>query len=571
MRRARALALTCTLLASTRLAALDLALPPDADRAAERITAASIRGPVRFLASDLLEGRGPASRGDSLAQAYIAARFEEMGLQPGAADGGWLQPFDLVGITAAMPATWSFAGRGGRGLDLGWWDDYIAGSGVQAEAGRIDQAEVVFVGYGMTAPEFGWDDFRGADVRGKVLLVLNNDPDWDPELFAGTTRLYYGRWDYKYENAARHGAAGAIIIHTRPSAGYPWQVVQTSWSGEQFELPAAGEARLPLKAWVTEAAARRLAGLGGQDLDRLVAQARKKGFRPVPLGVRTSIAFTNRLVRTRTANVLGLLPGSDPQLAREVVVYTAHHDHLGVGKPDSTGDRIYNGAVDNASGVATLLAIAGACAAMPQAPRRSLLFAAVATEESGLLGSEFYARHPTFQPGRIAANLNFDGVNIWGRTRDLTQIGWGKSSLDEVAAAVLARQGRTLKPDQFPDRGSFYRSDQLNFARLGVPALYLKRGTDFVGRPPGWGKEQLELWEDRHYHQPSDEMDATWNLEGAVEDARVAFLCGLAVANATALPAWKPGDEFEAARKAALEAVGEGGAASGGGGGAGEE
>jgi Zn-dependent M28 family amino/carboxypeptidase len=560
MRRARALALSFFLVASHRAAAFDLVLPPDADRAAERITAAAIAGPVRFLASDLLEGRGPASRGDSLAQAYIAARFEEMGLRPGAADGGWLQPFDIVGITAAMPKTWSFAGRSGRTLDLRYWDDYIAGSGVQSESGRIDGAEIVFAGYGMTAPEYGWDDLGGADVRGKVLLVLNNDPDWDPKLFAGTTRLYYGRWDYKYENAARHGAAGAIIIHTRPSAGYPWQVVQTSWDGEQFELPARDEPRMPLKAWVTEASARQLVALAGQDLDHLVEKARKKGFEPVPLGVTTSIEFANKLSRTRTANVLGLWPGSDPQLASEVVVYTAHHDHLGVGKPDSTGDRIYNGAVDNASGVAEMLAIAGAFAALPQAPRRSLLFAAVGTEESGLLGSEFYAKHPTFAPGRIAANINFDGVNIWGRTRDLTQIGYGKSSLDEVAQAVLARQERTLKPDQFPDRGSFYRSDQLNFARIGVPALYLKRGTEFVGRAADWGRQQIEAWEDRNYHQPGDELDAGWNLEGAVEDARAAFLCGLHVANAAALPAWKPGDEFEAARRAALAALDGGGA-----------
>jgi Zn-dependent M28 family amino/carboxypeptidase len=394
-------------------------------------------------------------------------------------------------------------------------------------------------------------------VRGKVLLVLNNDPDWDPKLFAGKTRLYYGRWDYKYASAARQGAAAAIIVHTQPSAGYPWQVVQSSWSGEQFELPDDGGApRLQMSAWVTEAAARRLVALGGRNLDRLVKAARRRDFRPVPLGVTTSLAFPVALKAKRTANVLGLLPGSDPALRDEVVIYTAHHDHLGVGEPDSTGDGIYNGALDNAAGVAQMLAIARAYTALPRPPRRSLLFLAVGTEESGLLGSEFYAKHPTFPPGRMAANLNIDGANIWGRTRDLTMIGYGKSTLDRIAEAVAARQGRRVVADQFPDRGYFYRSDQFNFAKLGVPAFYFDSGTDFIGRSAGWGKEQIEAWEARQYHQPSDELDATWNLEGAVDDARALFLCGLAVAQGDSLPDWNPGDEFEAARKTALAAVG---------------
>ncbi len=531
-----------------------LALPAGADPAAQQITTGAIAGTVRFLSSDLLEGRGAATRGDELARAYIASCMEQLGLEPGAPGGQWQQPFDIVGITSQVPKTWAFKGKSG-GLDLAYWNEFIAVGAEQKEHIALRDAEVVFVGYGMTAPEYGWDDYK-TDVRGKVVVLVNNDPDWDPKLFAGTMRLYYGRWDYKYENAARHGAVGAIVIHTTPSAGYPWQVVQSSWTGEQFELPAGPEPRMQVKGWITEEAARKLAHLGGADLAKLVESAKSKAFKPVALGVQTTFEFPNTISRRATANVLGLLRGSDPQLTNEVVVYTAHHDHLGVGEPDSTGDKIYNGALDNASGVAQMLAIARAFKALPQPPRRSILFAAVGTEESGLLGSEFYSKHPTFEPGRIAANINYDGASIWGRTHDLVLIGKGKSSLDAVADAAAATQGRVVVPDQFPDRGHFYRSDQFNFARIGVPALYFDTGVEVLGKPAGWGKEQQEKWEAVSYHQPSDQMTATWNLEGAVEDSRVGFMCGLSVAQTTALPQWNPGDEFEAARKAALAAVG---------------
>jgi Zn-dependent M28 family amino/carboxypeptidase len=540
-------------------AAAALDLPPGADAAAQQIAPGVLAGAVRYLSDDLLEGRGPASRGDELARAYIASQFEQIGLEPGAADGSWQQEFDVVGITTQVPKTWSFAAKGG-GLDLAFWDEFIAVAGEQAEATRIDDAELVFVGYGMSAPEYGWEDYK-TDVRGKIVVIVNNDPDWDDKLFAGKLRLYYGRWDYKYENAARHGAAGAIIIHTTPSAGYGWQVVQSSWTGEQFELPAGGEPRLRVSGWVTEAAAAKLVRLGGQDLAKLVSAAKKRSFKPVSLATRTSIAFGNTITRKRTANVLGLLRGSDARLRDEVVVYTAHHDHLGVGEPDSTGDRIYNGALDNAAGVAQVLAIARAFKALPQPPRRTILFLAVGVEESGLLGSLHYARNPTFPPGRIAANINYDGAAIWGRSRDIVLIGKGKSSLDAVAEAAAATQDRIVVPDQFPDRGHFYRSDQFNFARIGVPALYFDAGVQQLGRPPGWGKQQMELWEARNYHQASDELDASWNFEGIVEDARIGFLCGASIATSEAMPRWNVGDEFEAARKAALQAIGASGGA----------
>ncbi len=530
-------------------------VPPAVEKAAGAyITRAALEAPIRFLSSDLLEGRGPATRADQLVRLYLQTRLEGMGLQPAFAGGEWQQPFDIVGIRSAFPATWSFAGKSGH-VDLAWRADYIAASGLQTDKVAVSDAELVFVGYGIQAPEYQWDDFKGADLAGKILVVMNNDPDWDPHLFAGKRRLYYGRWDYKYESAARQGAAGAIIIHTTPSAGYPWQVVQSSWGGEQFALPAGDEPRLRVKAWATEDAVRRLAQAGGYDLEQLRAAARSRDFKPVPLGVRTSLSFTNTLSRGQTANVGGVLPGSDPRLAAQLVVLSAHHDHFGIGEPDASGDRIYHGAVDNASGCAQVLAITRALAALPQRPRRTVLALFVAAEERGLLGSMYYAEHPSVPAGRIAADINIDGGNIFGRTRDATLISMGKSSLDDIAARVAQSQGRMLKPDQFPDRGYYYRSDQFSFAKVGVPALYFSDGTDFIGRPPGWGRQQIEEWELRKYHQPADKLDGSWNFDGMIQDAQLDMLSAWLIAQADALPAWKPGDEFEAARKRALAAL----------------
>jgi Zn-dependent M28 family amino/carboxypeptidase len=441
-------------------------------------------------------------------------------------------------------------------------EDFIAASGVQQPQAGLKDAEIVFVGYGIQAPEYQWDDYKGQDLKGKVLLMMNNDPDWDPNLFAGNRRLYYGRWTYKYEIAAKQGAAGAIIIHTTPSAGYPWQVVQTSWGGESFELPTEGEQRVQVRSWVTEDAARKIVALAGKNLDDLVAAAKKKDFQPVALGVRTTLQLQNKLRRIETANVIGKLPGRDPQLADQVVLYSAHHDHLGIGEPDKTGDKIYNGALDNASGCSQLLAIARAFKALPQAPRRSILFVFVAAEEQGLLGSGYYATHPTVAPGKIAADVNYDGGNIWGKTRDITYVGMEKSDLAQVVQRFAGAQGRTVKPDQFPDRGYYYRSDQFSFAKIGVPAIYFDTGTDFIGKPADWGKQQVELYEKEHYHQPSDEMKPDWNFDGMVDDARLGFECGVDIAERDALPKWVPGDEFEATRqKAVADAQGSGAAA----------
>lgn len=530
---------------------------PEAEAAAALIDGSLIRETVVEIASDRYGGRGPGTEGDRMTREYLAGQLQALGFQPGGADGGWEQTFELVGLNVAQPATWRFTGERGN-IDLAQNEDFIVASGVQSPLASVTDAELVFVGYGIEAPEYDWDDFKGADLAGKVLVVLNNDPDWDPELFEGNTRLYYGRWTYKYESAARQGAAGAIIIHTTPSAGYPWQVVQSSWSGEQFELPAASEPRIQIKAWVTEQAARTLIETGGRDYDELVERAKARDFEPVPLGVATSISLPVAVQATATANVLGVLPGSDPELADEYVIYTAHHDHLGIGQPNPAGDpddRIYNGARDNASGVGMLLGIGKAFAALDVAPRRSTMLLFVAAEEQGLLGSEYYATYPTVPSGKIAANVNFDSGNIWGRARDMTFVGLGKSSLDAVAEQVAARQNRFMKPDEFPDRGYYYRSDQFNFAKIGVPAFYLDGGSEIIGRPEGWGVEQINLYTDRDYHQPSDEYSDDWNLDGMVEDAQFGFWAGLIVANSTALPAWNPGDEFEAARLEALAEV----------------
>ncbi|HEY8537438.1 MAG TPA: M28 family metallopeptidase [Steroidobacteraceae bacterium] len=529
-------------------------ITPEAQIAAAEITADFLRERVAAFSSDEFEGRGPATPGDTKARQWIIEQLKQIGFEPGGPDGSWEQLFDVVGITTQMPKQWTFT-RNGKTESFKWWDEYIGSSGIQAERGSIKDAEVVFVGYGIQAPEYDWDDFKGQDLKGKVLLMLNNDPDWDPNLFAGNTRLYYGRWTYKYESAARQGAAGAIIIHTTPSAGYPFQVVQTSWSGEQVELPDEGEPRIQVKTWMTEDAAKRLVALAGQDLDKLVEAAKSKDFAPVHLGIKTSLQFTAKLNRSQTANVYGVLRGSDPELADEYVIYTAHHDHLGVGEPNAEGDKIYNGAMDNATGVAQLLAIGKAMKALPKPPRRSIMLLFVAAEEQGLLGSQYYAEHPTVPPGKIAANINYDGGNIWGRTNDIVYIGMGKSTLDSYVETIAKLQDRKLTPDQFPDRGFFYRSDQFNFAKIGVPALYLDTGTDFVGKPAGWGKEQHEEYEKKHYHQPSDEIDDSWNFEGMIEDAQLGFYVGLNVANADEMPTWTPGDEFEAARKKALEEV----------------
>lgn len=529
-----------------------------AERANDVITADYLREVTTELSSDAYLGRAPAGEGDAMTRQYLARQLQMLGFQPGGESGSYMQPFALVSMNTQQPEQWTFS-TDADSLTLQQYEEFIVTAGVQEETAALNNAELVFVGYGIQAPEYDWDDFKDADLSGKVLLMLNNDPDWDPDLFAGNTRLYYGRWSYKYESAARQGAAGAIIIHTTPSAGYPWQVVQTSWSGEQFELPATGEPRLQARGWVTEEAARELVALGGHDLDALVASAREPDFQPQALGVSTSIELPVTLSSTETANVIGVLPGNAPDLSDEAVILTAHHDHLGVAAAETVpgGDRIYNGALDNAAGVALVLGVARAYSELELQPKRDLVVNFVGAEEQGLLGSQYYAQNPTYPPGRIAATLNVDAPNVWGPTRDITYIGYGKSDLDEAVEAAAAVQDRVVVPDQFPDRGFFYRSDQFSFARIGVPSTYLDGGTDVIGQPEGWGEEWVNRYTDEHYHQPSDEIMDDWNFEGTVQDAVLNLLVSWQVINQENMPMWNPGDEFEQARLEALEAAAE--------------
>ncbi|QDT04030.1 Bacterial leucyl aminopeptidase precursor [Rubripirellula lacrimiformis] len=525
---------------------------PSIDTAAQNINEAVFRGHVRFLADDLLEGRGPGSRGDAITQLYLSAQFQALGLQPAAADGTWFQPVPLVGVKTEAPAEIQFK-SGDQSVTVQSGTDFMSTIGSPKTKASITDAELVFIGYGIQAPEYDWDDFKDVDLTGKILVVMNNDPSDDPELFAGRRRLYYGRWDYKYESAARQGAAGAIIIHTTPSAGYPWQVIQTSWAGEEFELRDAGGPRMELKAWATEDAARKIVACGGQDLDALRAAAETRDFRPVPLGVTLSVDLAAKVRTQDSANILARLPGSDPELADEHVIFMAHHDHLGMSaERDINGDNIYNGAVDNASGTAALLAIAKACVELNPRPARSVLFAAVAAEEQGLLGSKYFAADPPIPPGKLAAVINIDSTNVLGRTHDVNVIGKGKSSLDVHVEAVATSQGRVVTPDHFPDRGYYYRSDQFSLAKIGVPGVYLHSGINVVGKPDGWGKAQLDDWVEKVYHQPSDEYRDDWNLSGTIEDTRLLFEVGIRVANDAEMPFWNPGDEFEAARKEAI-------------------
>jgi Zn-dependent M28 family amino/carboxypeptidase len=529
--------------------------PSAAQKAAAAIKADTLKAHIGFLASDLLEGRGPATRGDQLAEAYIVSQMEHAGLVPGAPDGTWLQPFDVFGIDTAMPETFTFK-KGDKSVTVKSYDEFIAFADVPKEEVKLEDAEVVFVGYGIQAPEYKWDDFKGMNLKGKVLLMMNNDPESDPNLFGGKTRLYYGRWTYKYESAARQGAAGAIIIHTTPSAAYPFTVVQSGWTGERFSIPPAeGEELMAMKGWCAEDTCRKIAALGGADLDTLRAAAEKADFKPVPLGVTLSAVLKNQVKKKQTANVIGKLPGADPVLAKEAVIYSAHHDHLGINPNAKPGeDAIYNGALDNASGVAGMLAIADAFQALRPKPKRTIYFAAVAAEEQGLLGSEYLSNHLPIPAGKFVANINMDGLGMMGKTRDFGVIGLGKSSLDDFVKAAALAQKRTIVGDQFPDKGFYYRSDHFNFAKRGIPASHFNTGTEVIGKPAGYGKEKKEEYEAKDYHQPSDEVRSDWDYSGAVQDAQLLFDVGVRVANAVKTPAWKAGDEFEAARKKSLEA-----------------
>lgn len=528
----------------------------DIEAASARIEESLLRAHTKYLSDDLLEGRGPGARGGMLAAKYIAAQFEALGLEPANADRTYFQQVQM--ISSRPDQSSRLVVKSGSGdAEFKFGDEFVAGTDLEQTEIPVN-GEVVFVGHGISAPENNWDDFKGVDVRGKVLLMMVNDPPAtaaEPNLFGGRALTYYGRWTYKYEEAARRGAAGVLLIHTNDSAGYGWSVVRNSWGGERFGLvPGAGTPTLKLKGWVTEEVARRIAQAGGQNLDQLRQAANARGFSPVTLAGRVETTLRTQVQRLNSPNVAGIYRGNDPTLKNEYVVYSAHWDHLGI-RPDQAGDNIYNGAVDNATGIAGMIAIARAFTALNIKPRRSVLFIATTAEEQGLLGAEYYARNPLVPLKDTIANLNLDSMNVLGQTTDITPLGADRSTLGKFIEEVTKEKSVTISPDARPEQGSFYRSDHFPFAKAGIPAVSFNPGTKFVGHSEQWTEEQFKDYNEHRYHQPSDEYSPNWDFGGLIQQARLAFLIGLRVANTNEAPQWKKGDEFEQARLKTLGKV----------------
>lgn len=531
-------------------------LTPAVTAAAQAIRAESLLAHTRAIAADSMEGRAPASPGEEKTVAYLTRQFQALGLAPGNPDGTFIQKVDLIGYRSHPTATIT---AGGTAIPLRYPDDFVANSRHARAATTIARSDVVFVGYGVVAPEYGWDDYKDVDVRGKTILMLINDPavpapgatfgdtaHMDTTMFKGKAMTYYGRWTYKYEIASAKGAAAAIIIHETGPAGYPYEVVKGSWATEQFDVPSpAAEQRVPVEGWIALDKARAIVAAAGRNLDSLKAAAVRKDFRPVPLDAQARFDVKIDVRRVQSKNVVARLPGRGQQ--DEIVIYSAHWDHLGR-DTTLTGDQIFNGASDNATGTAGLLEIARAFTRLPAPPRRSILFLSVTAEEKGLVGSKYYAEHPLYPLTKTVANINMDGLNQWGRTSDYTVIGLGNSTLDDVLTRVLATEHRTVRPDPEPEKGLYYRSDHFEFAKQGVPALDTDAGIDYVGKPAGYGIRKRDEYTSRDYHKPSDEVKPDWDLAGAVDDLRVLFQVGYLVAESSEIPRWKAGTEFKARR-----------------------
>src|SRR5712675_52988 len=521
------------------------------DREPNGITPQEIDAHLRFLSSDLLEGRAPATRGGRLAEEYIATQLQAFGVKPGVGDSSYYQrvPIDVV---KADPSTIKVTASGKATANLRFTDDVVVWPGSATDASSA-HGELVFVGYGATAPEYRWDDFKGTDVRGKILLVLVNDPPatpGEPNLFGGKAMTYYGRWTYKYEEAERRGAAGMLIVHTTERAGYPWHVVVNSNSTEHRILPRDPSLPAPIgvRGWITDSAATALLAQAGLNMTDLRKRAESRDFRPVPTGIIIDASMKNSLQHMSANNIVGVVRGIDPTVRDEYVAYSAHWDHFGIG-PVVNGDSIYNGAADNASGVASILTIAHA-AAEGIKPRRSQLFVFVTAEESGLLGSAYFGEHPTVPASKIVAALNMDIVPLNGRVRDLNVMGDNKSSLGPALAQLVKSEGIRLSPDAHPEQGHFYRSDHFSFAKAGIPSVSIGGGDDIVGRPAGWGLAQADDYTAHRYHQPSDEYRSNFDLSGATQLADIVYRFGLALGNARTIPTWNPDAEFRAMREA---------------------
>lgn len=511
---------------------------------------------IRTLSSDQFEGRGPGSKGEELTIRYVEDQFKQAGLEPGNPDGSYLQNVPMVGITPDKSMTLTFTGHG-HTIHAAFEKDFVAWTKRMVDTSSVD-ADMVFAGYGVQAPEYKWDDFKGVDVKGKVIVVLINDPPVaDQTMFGGKAMTYYGRWTYKYEKAAQLGAAGCLIVHETEAAGYPWEVVRGSWAAQQFTLASDNKnmERVAMEGWITRDEAQQLFHAAGQDYDKLKQAAVDINFHPVDLGMKAQISIHNTMRTIESHNVIAKRTGSDPKLKDQYVVYTAHWDHFGIG-PEVNGDRIYHGALDNASGTAALLEIARAFQQLKTPPRRTMLFLSVTGEEQGLLGSTYYATHPLYPLAQTAAEINMDGMNVLGKTRDITVVGNGKSTLDDVIAAVAKDQGRVVRPDPEPEKGFYFRSDHFSFAKVGVPALDPDSGIDYIGKPDGWGIEMRNKYTANDYHKPSDMIKPYWDLSGDVEDCQLYFLVGYQVANDPVMPQWNANAEFKAARDASLKQAG---------------
>jgi Zn-dependent M28 family amino/carboxypeptidase len=498
----------------------------------------SLRAHIRYLADDLLEGRGTGTRGGMLAARYIAAQFESLGLEPASPDGSYFQMVKMLG-TRTEPATkLTFASSSGS-IDLSFGEQYVAGTDLEQTELPVD-GELVFVGYGISSAEEKWDDYKGYELRGKILLMLVNEPPPtpdEPQLFAARALTYYGRWSYKFEEAARRGAAGVLLVHTSESAGYGWNVVRNSWSGERFSLLSDREATtfnppLGLKSWITEESARQVARLGGLDFDHLRRSAAARDFQPVPIPVRMSTLLRSQVRQISSPNVVAIHRGRDPLLRRQFVVYTSHWDHLGM-RPDQPGDNIYNGAVDNATGISGMIALARAYTSLlsdPLHPRRSIIFIATTAEEQGLLGAEYYVRHPLVPLADTVATINLDSLNVLGKTSDTVPLGAERSRLGPLVAEVARQNGLTISPEASPEQGAFFRSDHFPFAKANIPAISLLPGTRLVGHSEAWVAQQRADYAQR-YHQPGDEYNPYWDLSGMVQQVQLAYAIGLRVAN----------------------------------------
>ncbi|PYI77821.1 MAG: peptidase M28 [Verrucomicrobia bacterium] len=542
---------------------IGLADDPEAERlkpALDAITPDGLLGHIKTLASDEFEGRAPGSKGEELSIKYISDQFKTIGLEPGSPDGSYFQEVPLAGIKSEPTASFIVDGQTTM---LNYPDDYVASSARLQEQIKVDNSSIVFVGYGIVAPEYGWDDYKDVDVHGKTLLMLINDPPipnakdpgkLDEKMFGGRAMTYYGRWMYKYEIAAKKGAAAAIIIHETGPAAYPYSVVRTSWSKENFELdaPDRNSGAVSVRSWITLDVAKKLLRDSRQDFDALKNSAISKDFRPVELKAKVSFEIKQQVRSFKSHNVIAKLDGSDPKLKDEYVIFSAHWDHLGK-HPELSGDQIFNGAVDNASGVAAVISLGRAFTKLNPAPKRTLIFLATTAEEAGLLGAQYYALHPLYPLAKTLADINIDSMNVWGKTRDIEDTSFGMSTLDDALALRAQTQGRVAIANPRPEKGSIYRADNFEFAKVGVPALYIGKNEHLVARAPDAPLRGDEF--DLHdYHQVSDEVKPDWDLSGAVQDVQLLFEVGYEVANGSKYPQWKPGNEFKPKRDAMLKA-----------------